>query len=190
MYKLKLVLVGPTESGKSTLANFISDATETPITETYRPTHCVRILEFEATNLNVNNRYVKADVELWDVSGNPAFEPTWPALQRDAHGVVFVFNPDKEHHARELDAFHTEFVEKPGMSDTQCVVFAYFRDGRQENRGVKLSNHFNRIPQLEVNIDEEGNRLRSDFNTFISSILANLSERNEQEEMNIMSGKN
>eukprot|EP00095_Tigriopus_kingsejongensis_P001623 maker-scaffold289_size220122-snap-gene-1.28 protein:Tk01623 transcript:maker-scaffold289_size220122-snap-gene-1.28-mRNA-1 annotation:"rab-like protein 5" len=189
MYKIKVVMVGPSEAGKTTLANFISDATESPVNSTYRPTHSVRIVEFEANNVNMNNRYVKAEIELWDVSGNPAFEPTWPALQRDAHGVIFVFNPDKEHHARELDLFHAEFVEKAGVADTQCVVFAYFRDGKGDNRGVKLSNQFNRIPQLEVNIDEEGNRLRSDFNTFIASLLANLANLNEQEEASIISGR-
>jgi hypothetical protein len=34
----------------------------------------VRILEFDTPNINVNNRQVKADVELWDASGNHAYE--------------------------------------------------------------------------------------------------------------------
>ena len=62
------------KSGKSSIANFLSDATETPFSETYRPTHVVRILEFDSPNINVNNRQVKADVELWDSSGNHAYE--------------------------------------------------------------------------------------------------------------------
>ena len=68
------------QSGKTVLANFISDSTENPITEQYRPTHVVRILEFESSNLNVNNRFAKADVELWDASGNHSFEPSWDGL--------------------------------------------------------------------------------------------------------------
>ncbi len=96
MYKVKIVMVGPCQAGKTVLANFISDSTETPISETYRPTHVVRILEFESQNLNVNNRYAKADVELWDASGNHSFESSWPAIQRDAHGVIFVFDPERE----------------------------------------------------------------------------------------------
>ena len=51
------------------------------------------------------------------------------------------------------------------------------------------ASQFSRIPQLEVNIEEEGNRLRSDFNTFLSSLLSNLSEKSDQEEMNIMNMK-
>ena len=55
---------------------------------------------------------------------------------------------------------------------------------------ARPANSFNRIAQLEVNIDEEGNRLRSDFNTFLSSLLSNLSEQIEQQEQNIMNMKN
>ena len=48
------------------------------------------------SNLNVNGRMVRADVELWDSSGNHGFEASWPAIARDAHGVIFVFDPQKE----------------------------------------------------------------------------------------------
>ena len=74
------------------------------------------------------------------------FQATWPALQRDAHGVIFVFNPDKENHARELDVFHAEFVGKqPAVADSQCVVFAYFREPEKRgSRGVNLCEYYHR----------------------------------------------
>ena len=53
-----------------------------------------------------------------------------------------------------------------------------------------LASKFGRIAQQEVNIDEEGNRFRSDFNTFITRIVSGLSERRDQEEVNIMNTKN
>jgi hypothetical protein len=33
-------------------------------------------------------------VELWDVSGDRRFESGWPAIQKDATGVIIVFNGD------------------------------------------------------------------------------------------------
>ena len=51
---------------------------------------------------------------------------------------------------------------------------------------IVVANLFNRIPQLEVSMDEDGNRMRSDFNTFVTSLVSELSERRDQEEMNIM----
>ena len=35
----------------------------------------------------------KVDVELWDTSGNLKYDNCWPALAREAHGVMFVFHP-------------------------------------------------------------------------------------------------
>ena len=43
--------------------SFLADATETVLDE-HQPTRVVRILEFES-NVNVNNRNAKADIELW-----------------------------------------------------------------------------------------------------------------------------
>ncbi|KAE8613726.1 hypothetical protein XENTR_v10007846 [Xenopus tropicalis] len=66
MFKAKVLVVGPTESGKSVLANFISDATET-IAGEYNPTQGVRILECECPN---GNKGSSCEVELWDCGGD------------------------------------------------------------------------------------------------------------------------
>ena len=31
------------------------------------------------------------------------FEACWPAMAKDAHGVVFVYNPDVSNHDKELE---------------------------------------------------------------------------------------
>ena len=47
-------------------------------------------------NVEVKNRMAKVDVELWDTSGNLRFDKCWPALAREAHGVMFVFHPGRK----------------------------------------------------------------------------------------------
>ena len=126
------------QGGKTVLANFLADATETPISEKYRPTRALRIVEFESGNLNVNNRFARAEVELWDVSGDPSARSCWPAVKKDAHGVVFVFDPASEEQARGLEPFYEYLVEKGGISETQCVVFASCRPDGKVSRGAKL----------------------------------------------------
>lgn len=56
------------QSGKTTLANILSDSTENIGTE-YRPTQGVRIIEFETQFVN-NKKGLKAEIELWDCSGD------------------------------------------------------------------------------------------------------------------------
>lgn len=59
----------------------------------------------------------------------------------------------------------------------------------QERRGVKLSNKFSRVAQLEVNIEDDGARLRSDFNTFLASVISGMSRNREQEEISIINNR-
>ena len=117
-YKVKVLLAGPSKTGKTAIANFLADATEVSGMDTdYWPTHVVRILEFEqvqkhsllklfakrikpkgrSQKVNILNRHVNVEVELWDTSGNVKFQSMWPALSHEANGIVFVFNPGTAH---------------------------------------------------------------------------------------------
>ncbi len=45
------------------------------------------------------------------------------------------------------------------IPESHCVVFAHSLSGaKRERKGAKLSAAFAKIPQLEVNLEEEGNR--------------------------------
>lgn len=149
---------------------------------------------------------MKAEVELWDVSGSNQYESCWAAIQRDAHGVIFVFNPESAAQAKHLDSFHQAFVQGRNVPDTACVVFAHFlsssqvphyscwivinhRLSHQERRGVKLSSKFSRVAQLEINIEDEGARLRADFSTFLASVISGMSKNRDQEEISILNSR-
>ncbi|OWY97464.1 Catalase [Phytophthora megakarya] len=65
MAPLKILIVGPKEAGKSTIANFLAEHSDRlGGQERYQPTIGVRILEIEKG---------KANVELWDVSGDQKY---------------------------------------------------------------------------------------------------------------------
>ena len=62
--KVKILIVGPSNSGKTVVSNFLADATDST-SGVYRPTQGVRILEYEIDNI---------EVALWDCSGSQKFE--------------------------------------------------------------------------------------------------------------------
>ena len=68
LQKIKIVVVGGQNSGKSLLSNIVSGHITDPNTlqDYARPTTGVRILEFEHELQNQNN----VDIELWDTSGD------------------------------------------------------------------------------------------------------------------------
>ncbi|KAG8338725.1 Intraflagellar transport protein 22 [Homalodisca vitripennis] len=122
------------KSGKTTIANFLSDSTENVGGE-YRPTQGVRIVEFETQNSNINNGGFKTDVELWDCSGDLKFENFWPAIYKDANGIVFVCDLSVPDASSKLDYYFESFCllplfhqQNPGtaqhMSTTNSITYS------------------------------------------------------------------
>ncbi|CAL4210624.1 unnamed protein product, partial [Meganyctiphanes norvegica] len=175
-----LIYMGVDEHGKTTLANFLSEAGEVGGGE-YRPTKGCRIIEFEVPNVSINGLTTRAEVELWDVSGDRRFENCWPAIQRGAQGVVFVYSPGRDDHARSLDGFYTHFLDQNGLRETQAIVFCHHKPGAN-GKAAKLSSSFNQIPQIDTQLDEDSGRVRTDFTNFISSVLGQISEAAERQE--------
>ncbi|XP_042219355.1 intraflagellar transport protein 22 homolog [Homarus americanus] len=182
--KVKLLMVGPPECGKTALTNFLSEAGEVG-GEEYRPTKGCRIVEFEVPNVTVSSMTTKAEVELWDVSGDRRYENCWPAIQRGCNGAIFVYSPGREDHSRYLDTLYTHFVEQQGLRETQCVVFCHYKPGFK-GKGAKLSSSFNQIPKLDTQLEEESGSVRRDFNNFVSSVLGHMSAVAEMQENSIL----
>uniref|UniRef100_A0A0B7AA55 Intraflagellar transport protein 22 homolog n=1 Tax=Arion vulgaris TaxID=1028688 RepID=A0A0B7AA55_9EUPU len=182
MSKVKVIIVGPPESGKTVLCNFLADATESSGGE-YHPTQGVRIVEFEASAVDTGHAAI--DVELWDCSGDRKFEACWPAMVRDASGAIFVYNPDQPNHDKDLDTWFSFINGNNHLKEGQCFVFAH-RKPHTAGESVELSNSFSKIPLAHTSLEEDAEGVRRVFNRFISSLVKAMSSNREQEELNIM----
>jgi intraflagellar transport protein 22 len=95
--EVKVLVVGPSKSGKTAISNFISDAipnAENPAIAPSKPTVGCRILEFER-QVKRGTGMANVSVELWDVSGDRKYEDTWPAIRHNGIGIIFVYDGDK-----------------------------------------------------------------------------------------------
>lgn len=118
---LKILVIGPEATGKTTLSNFLARSLDTlqPPTE-YAPTVGVRILECERSlpGRGINN------VELWDVSGDSNYDSCWRAVMTDADGVVLVYNPEKEGNDELVEGWY-DFFCKDELEPSQCMIVAH-----------------------------------------------------------------
>lgn len=89
---IKILVIGPTKAGKSTIANIIGELAEGP-SESYRPTVGCRIVELEREPPPAVASFGKFTLELWDVSGDFKYEKCWGPIQKDAQGIIFVYDP-------------------------------------------------------------------------------------------------
>lgn len=186
MFKAKILIIGPSECGKTVLANFLSDTVET-IGGDYSPTQGVRILEFESQTLSGSGKNVACEVELWDCAGDLRFESCWPALMKDSNGVVIVFNPDVPSHLKEAEMWHSSFISSQGLQDSQCLLMAHHKPGSAADNGRPvLSSQLSKLPLIHSNLEEDPEEVRQEFHRYLGSIVKTLSESREREEMSII----
>ncbi|CAB3405765.1 unnamed protein product [Caenorhabditis bovis] len=158
---------------------------EFEFTDTYRPTKGVRIVEFESHefltkdgkspgNEEKNMRSINVEIQLWDVSGDRKYAECWPAIKRDANGVILIANPE-EHTGTDLLEWYSEFVEKEGLEARSVLVLL-------NEQGPKKTNHelvsaFKILPQLRnvhhiaCHFATEGASVKQDVNNFLINIL-------------------
>ncbi|XP_060900972.1 intraflagellar transport protein 22 homolog [Labrus mixtus] len=185
MFKAKILFVGPNESGKTVLANFLSDTTEFVGGE-YSPTQGVRILEFESQPENIRDNRVY-EVELWDCSGNFKFESCWPALMKDASGVVIIFNPDVSTHLDELELWHSMFIYTQGLQAEQCLLIAHHKPGSEvKDKRLSLGSKLSGLPLIHWNLEDEPQHVKPAFHRYLENVLKTMSESREREEMSII----
>ncbi|GAB1607241.1 intraflagellar transport protein 22 homolog isoform X1 [Argonauta hians] len=183
MFKAKILLLGPMESGKTLLANFLCKTSE--VTNIY-PTIGVRIMEFEQPVV-LDGRNTMADIELWDCSGDHRYESCWPAFSKDTNGIIFVYNPDRVNHGKEVEELLDHFLPQTGLTTNHCFCVSNVRE-EAYNALVRseLPETFQNIKCMEANLETNSNELREQLENFLSNVLEAMTDKRDQEELSIM----
>ncbi|XP_040113810.1 intraflagellar transport protein 22 homolog isoform X2 [Oryx dammah] len=154
MLKAKILFVGPCESGKTVLANFMTESSD--ITE-YNPTQGVR------------------------------FESRWPALMKDSHGVVIVFNADIPSHLKETETWYSYFFQQEFLQNTQCLLIAHHKPGSgSDKENPALAPPLNKQKLVHSNLQDDPEEIRMEFIKYLRSIINSVSESRDREEISII----
>ncbi|KZC12120.1 Rab-like protein 5 [Dufourea novaeangliae] len=171
------------QSGKTTISNFLADATEIPYD--YHPTQGVRILEFEVQNINVNTKSITQDIELWDCSGDHKFENCWPAIRQNLHGIIIVYSERSNQCLKEIQQLYDYFVNQTKLGPDKCVIFCYDPEKKNFEISKVISSTFGKVSHVKCNVDSGGNKLKADFSSFISTIVTKMHNYTDQEIKNM-----
>ncbi|XP_067950755.1 intraflagellar transport protein 22 homolog isoform X2 [Watersipora subatra] len=185
MLKLKILVVGPCEVGKTFFSNFVADQSENTMGD-YRPTKGVRILEFECGDVRLKGRSGGVEVELWDCSGDHKYEGCWAAMAKDASGIVFIYNPDQPSQEKDLESWFSYLIPTTGVKPAHTIAVAHAKPGFTSVVRIKLPPVFSKMTSIKSNIDGEPEAVKQDFNRFLENVGNAMSEKNEQEELNIV----
>eukprot|EP01006_Ploeotia_vitrea_P023454 TRINITY_DN55947_c0_g2_i1.p1 TRINITY_DN55947_c0_g2~~TRINITY_DN55947_c0_g2_i1.p1 ORF type:complete len:200 (-),score=18.95 TRINITY_DN55947_c0_g2_i1:165-764(-) len=193
--KVKLLVIGPERSGKSTISNFLAKFRDKPSAE-YKPTVALRILEYEAENLNFNKQIgatrgyttgsSRAAVELWDVSGHhQRYQSCWQSIMKDANGIIFVFNPDIKNQEKELEMWHKSFAMPLKIKDHCCLVLAHYQQASvSKDMAPKMPKNMAKIKVLETTLDNP-QQFRGEVDRLVENVVVT---RRDAEEKQILEG--
>uniref|UniRef100_A0A0D9S0L3 Intraflagellar transport 22 n=1 Tax=Chlorocebus sabaeus TaxID=60711 RepID=A0A0D9S0L3_CHLSB len=134
MLKAKILFVGLSQSGKTVLANVLTESSD--ITE-YSPTQGVSVVVCTYNPSYVRRLRHENCLNLGDVGFSERFESCWPALMKDAHGVVIVFSADIPSHRKEMEMWYSCFVQQQSLQDTQCMLIAHHKPGSGDDKGSR-----------------------------------------------------
>ena len=122
MSKVKILVLGPTRAGKSTISNILGDLQD-GLSSIYRPTIGCRIVDFERDAPGTVKQFGKIHVELWDVSGDFKYEKCWAPIQTDAQGIMFVYDPSNPDSENDLKMFVEKFPKALKVKQSLCYCF-------------------------------------------------------------------
>jgi hypothetical protein len=181
--RVKILVVGPSQTGKSNISNFLSKFRQTP-TEAYIETNPLRILEFTVEGLAATaggrrtGKGVRATVELWDVGGDTRHQNCYEAIKSGAHGIIFVCNIDEPGSEKKLDLYAKHLMDPQKVPATHCVVFAHHSRAPGDDQGASPA----RAPPLprtlttcrgifETSLDGKGENMTDLFERLVEQIL-------------------
>ena len=125
MSTIKILVIGPPKTGKTSIANILADMAEGP-TAQYKPTIALRIVEFEKEP-PVSTKKIfsgKVLVELWDVSGDTIYEKCWPAILKGTQGIIFCYDPSSPSVEKDVEFFVNNFPKAGMIPPKQCMGYA------------------------------------------------------------------
>ncbi|EFX83996.1 hypothetical protein DAPPUDRAFT_239205 [Daphnia pulex] len=178
----KVLLLGPTKSGKTTLANFLSDAKDA--IGQYRPTVGCRILEFQIESSQLahhsssrtnNNNTNNSEIQLWDCSADRNVSNCLPALANDAAGVLLVYDITADDHTTELEELYNVWNNYLELSPSRYLIVARkWGDGQPNRKRTIKMGTLARLSRVEWDIDSDGHRVQNEFSSFMSSVLLDI----------------
>lgn len=183
--KIKIVLVGPKECGKTCIANFFA-GDKTVLTSEYRPTIAARIREFDMAY----SRNRTASIELWDLSGDVNFENCWPACSQDLNGVIIVVDNDSRTLQKDLEFWYSSFVKANNLEDSCCMVIAHSKDPSSSKSEIRLPKPMAKVTNTtHSNLDTNAttvspNLMRNAFQILLESVHTKMREKEESRMMN------
>merc|ERR1711998_101482 len=195
----KILVVGPQRAGKTVASNCIAKFRDIP-SDYYHATVGVRVHEFEhvVPGKSSYSDNMAVSVELWDVSGDHRkYKDCWPAIQKDADGVLFIFDADTELGPKsDVEIWFREFIDpmmRSGLSERQIASCGHSKQA-QDKQLHPCATHDRQLPpnvprmkpfRTCLNYEDGKQMLSAGFNALMTGVIQELKDKQDRLESQI-----
>ena len=118
-------------------------------------------------------RTITLNVELWDCSGDKQYEGCWPAILKDVHGVLLVYDPTIKEQEKEIELWNKSYVTRLGLKDTQVCIFAHTAAsvGRSTYQAPRALDKY-RFLNTTLDSEDVSMKMREVFKDFLGHVAA------------------
>jgi Rab-like protein 5 len=164
---LKVIVVGPSSSGKTEIADILSAASK-GFQGNCKPTVALRVLEF-TTMIAVGGLQTTISVQLWDSSGDAKYQMGWPAVAKNADGMILVYNAHDKASSRASETYAKAFTQD--LTASQVLVAAN-KIGTAEGKPSrpKLPRQLEESKLVLLNVKEGLDEFTDAFATFLGNV--------------------
>lgn len=102
-------------------------------------------------------------------------------MQIGLDGVLIVYDVNSDAHVREAAAFYMHFVTHApsNILPTQSFIIGNVFPGKRETGVQKIIGIGQRVRHIAVNLEDDANYLREEFNGFIKNVTQIVSDRKQ-----------
>ena len=118
------------------------------------------------TSRNLGKSEIK--LSLWDLSGDINQEHIWSVAQRNADGIVLVYNADIKMNEEELEGWVKSFPQKMKMAVGQVLPVAWHINSRNVGN-VQVENRFG-MEFRHFHLQENGEGFLDAFDKFMEKL--------------------
>ena len=164
--KLKIILVGDSGIGKTSIINRYHDNTFSP------NTFATISMNFISEKIEINNK--KIIVNVWDTAGQEQYRSINKLFIKDADIVVFVYDITNRQSFDNLDYWHNFISEELGQTPILALagnkMDLYEKEEVREEEGEELANEWQANFAL-LSAKEENNTINQFFKNLVTKYL-------------------
>ncbi|XP_066109538.1 intraflagellar transport protein 22 homolog isoform X2 [Saccopteryx bilineata] len=132
-------------------------------------------------------KFLMEPSDITEYNPTQRFESCWPALMKDSHREVSIFNADIPSHLKGIKMWYSCFAEKQFLQDAQWLLIAHHKSVPGiDKRNLSLSPPLNKLKLVHSNLEDDSEEIWIKYIKYLENIINSVSESRDQEEISII----